>query len=748
MAMSLLCALFPLVGLVVLAAMGGRYALARSKVGNPLPWSSWAWAAPSFIVLALMAAGGSMGLLEGAFLPLVAPITCALVVGGGLVTLRRDEVWRWFDRQDHARRRRLVGGLVLLVLVLALLVVEVPYNAWMPLGGPTYFWLEMLLCGLLLLALYLLGQRHAGLCCVGIAFFFVTGIGQHFVKRLKNAAILPTDLLVLDTAAAVTGEYVFTCNEQALAGVCMAMLAVCALSLVRPPHYLPQTGKVTSDASDDAARHQEAGRGQCSSPSTGRARITVLNLVGAGASSALLALLVLAPSYQAVFGVQMQYWYSIDYYQMQGFYPTFIAVLQDMPIARPAGYSDEDAEAVLAAHAHAWREQAQHDPEREAAVAQFDELRPSVVVVMNESFADLSTYDGMHAGYQGPQFFKHGFDDALVRGTLNVSVLGGGTCNSEFEFLTSNSMSFIGMGKYPYSIYDLSDVYALPRQFKQCGYVTTAIHPNYPSNWNRDTIYPDMGFDSFLTIDDFGGTPDPLLDRVTPNEPHCEVFHSGVSDSETYDRILALLEQDERPQFVFDVTMANHGSYDQGNIPAAYQTHYYPTGFEGTETPERLNEYLSCVQRSDDDLREFVDKLRALDRPVVLVFFGDHQPSVSVEYNDYWYPNEPEGVHARRAYSTAYVVWANYNVAGRDQRGEQDETSVDMLAAQMVDIMGAPVTDFQAAQLDIRSHIPSLSVSEYQGADRMWYAPDAECPFQQAYYDLSLMEYLNFARKV
>jgi hypothetical protein len=105
-------------------------------------------------------------------------------------------------------------------------------------------------------------------------------------------------------------------------------------------------------------------------------------------------------------------------------------------------------------------------------------------------------------------------------------------------------------------------------------------------------------------------------------------------------------------------------------------------------------------------------------------------------------------VHARRAFCTDYVIWANYDVAGREQVGAEDETSVDMLAANTLDLIGAPVSTFQAALLNARTQIPSLSAADYQGADRQWYAPDADGAYAQAYHDLSLIEYLNFATKL
>lgn len=720
--MNLVFAVIYVAALAALLATSLLNARERKRKGNPVSLSAWGWLTPSAVMLLFLAIWCAMGMIEIWNTVLAIPLTALAIGASGWIAFRREAVWAFYSNRPKKTQRALRIALVLIIVLLAFLIIEVPFNDHLPFKGPSYFWLEMILAGLLLLGLYFAGQRHAVACTAGVALFFFAGMGQYFIKRFKNAAILPGDLLVLNTAAAVGKEYVFSLNERAIEGLACAALCIATLALVRPPH-----------ANANAQENKHA---------------ALRNVGCAVGSFALLVALVLVPSYMNVFGVNMKYWYSIDYYQMQGFFPSFIAVLQDMPIHKPEGYSKGEAQKLLDKYTNAYYEESSKDGARQEAMKQFDEIQPTVIVVMNESFADLSLFDGMHAGYEGPQFFKTGLYDALERGNLNVTVHGAGTCNTEFEFLTGNSLSFIGVGKYPYSVYDLSDVDALAAQFKELGYRTCAIHPNYATNWNRDKIYAQMGFDLYLSIDSFGGTPNCAIDKVTPEEPHCEVFHSGVSDKETYDCMLRMIEESDEPQFFFDVTMANHGSYNQNNIPAEYQTNYIPADYDGEETPERLNEYLACIQKSDDDLREFVGHLRELDRPVVLVFFGDHQPSLSASYNDYWYPDEPENVHARRAFSSEYVIWANYDVAGRDQSGTDDETSVDMLAAITLDLIGAPVSKYQAAQLEIRKLIPSLSASDYQGNDRQWYVPSTTNAYSEAYHDLSLIEYLNFATKV
>lgn len=719
--MSWVFGIVPLAALVAEVVLCVRYSRTRADFGDPVSRGTYVWIAPSAIVLAFLAVWGFSGLVDSDGLWYMGPLCCTGIVASGLLSLHRDELRRLYDGCDDRTSKKLRVGIVISLLVLCLFATEAPFNHLIPFGGPSYFWLEMLLEGLLLLACYLLAQRRAAACALPVTLFLLIGIAQYFIRRFKNAAILPTDLFALGTAAAVSSEYVFALDDHAMLGMACAVAALAILSLVRTP-----------------MQHTTGAK----------AHPVVRNLVGGMSSLTLLVALALVPNYMEHLGVGMEYWYSIDYYQMQGILPTFLAVLQDMPIRKPEGYSTERAEQLMQEHAQAYRAAVAADANLSKTFKQFEELKPSVVVVMDESFADLARYDGMHAGYTGPQFLKEELTDALSCGELNVSVLGGGTCNSEFEFLTGNSMSFIGSGKYPYSVYDLSNIDALAADFKQLGYETSAIHPNYPSNWKRDTIYPQFGFDTFLSIDDFGGMPDCSVDKVTPNEPHAEVFHSGVSDAATYERILEQLRKSEAPQFFFDVTMANHGSYVQNNIDAAYVDTYHPADYEGEHTDAELSEYLACVKRSDEDLRDFLAELRKLDRPVVVVFFGDHQPSIAKDYNDVWYPNEDEDQHARRVHSSDYVIWANYDVDGQAQTSTRSDTSVDMLGAKLLGLIGAPLTDYQAAVLDIMRQIPSLSITGYQDAKGAWHKPEDDSPSAQAYHDLQLIEYLNFATKV
>ena len=725
---SFLAGLVFLVGFFAQIGLTSRFALTQRSLHEPVSHATLAWGSLFGIVLSGLAVWGFAGLIDGGPAAPLAPLFVSpALVFLSQATLRRDRTHEYLRGLEPRLRHRAEWGLLLGFGVLAIFMLEWPWSWAVGLFGPSYWWLELALIMLLTLFFYLVGRRHGSAALAALAFFAFVGMAQYFVRKFKNSAILPNDLLALGTAAAVADQYTYSLDPRAITGVVFTMAGVYVLSLLHP---------CWSVQADDRARGHVGKDG-----------------IAGVAAAALCAALVLVPSYMEIFQVQIMYWYSINFYEKQGFLPTFIAVWQDLPIHQPKDYTTEAAEAATQELSKAYDEGIGASSARQQASAQFDEIKPTVIVVMNESFADLADLDGLRCDYPGPQYFNS-IDDALYRGELFVDVHGGGTCNSEFEFLSGNSLGYIGAGKYPYSTFQLGPIDNLARQFKSMGYVTAAMHPNYASNWNRDKVYKAWGFDSFLAIDEFGGFPERNIDgtkkTVTPDG--WEIFHSGVSDKATYQMTLDMLEADESPQFIFNVTMQNHGSYNQNNIPEDKLTSYYPRGtYENpafAETPERLNEYLSCIEESDRALEWFVGELEKLDRPVVLVFFGDHQPSMTPDYNDAWFTNEPDIVHSQRIYHTEYIIWANYDVAGRSQTSTVRDASVDVLGTIALDAIGAPVTRYEAAQLAVNQQILATNLHGYLGADGTWYTPEEDGPYRSLYDEMSLVEYLNFAEKI
>lgn len=559
--------------------------------------------------------------------------------------------------------------LLLLAGLFAMLGLETPSNHDLTWCYPLCILLEWALITAVMVGLFYLFQRRGGAPAFIAFLCWGIGMAQFFVITFKSMPIQPADLSALGTAAAVSGGFTYIFSAFGLYG--MTLLAISMLLCSLAGAFRPEPTK----------RNRRL--------LLTNLLIGALCLVGVGAHVTLI-------DYYNTLNITVYTWRPLESYYRQGFIPTFISSAQTIKPPVPKDYDMAKAEKLEKKLADEYDETAGKTQQRTDAEAQFAEEKPTVIAIMNETFSDLSIYQNMHAGYNGPQFFKN-LSDTLSRGTLYVSAYGGGTCNTEFEFLTGNSMSYLGSGVYPYTIYDLLDTKNLAEQFKDLGYTTTAMHPNHGTNWNRENVYSGFGFDRFMTINDF---------------QDAEKLRGMVSDAATYDKILEMLESDSAPQFIFDVTMQNHSGYDTGLLPPDKLNNYLIDGAVNNE----VNEYLSLIEESDRALKDFVGKLRKLDRPVVLVFFGDHQPFFPDKYNNRWFTNEDKAEHNMRLWTTDYLIWANYDVAGNDQDSHVDNLSTNYLGTEMMNIIGAPLNDYQKAQLTLRSALPAINTTGYLDA--------------------------------
>ncbi len=703
-------AAIPLISCILLAVLTAYAAVAARRAGRRVRPGQIAWPAVFAALLAVPGIWCALGLLEAAcgWVTLLAYSAAMLALGAG--TLVRRRLFALLDRMGapsaHAVRAARDVAALALSSVLSAYALELAWNDAFTELRLYYFAVSVAVVAAVTVLLYFLGLRTGVLASLVPVACTALGIAQHFVLSFKAAAILPSDLLAVGTAAAVSAGYTYVLTERIVLSLFLCGLSLFLLSLIWP-------GRPAD------ARRRAAG--------------ALADLALAGAVAGCLAAAYGSVGMEEDLGLVYDRWMPVATYRTGGFIPSFIAVAQDLPIPVPEGYSDDGARDALARLAAAYDAGAGASPERAEAVAQFEELKPTVIAVMDESFADLSVFEALaEAGYPGTVRLNS-LPDALQRGALLTSVHGGGTANSEFEFLTGDSIAFVGTGKYPYQLYDLSDVDSLPRQLAGLGYATHAIHPQLGGNWNRETVYREMGFETFSTIEDFEGEP---------------FFHAGNTDRSTYDRILDLLSEDDGPQFIFDVTMQNHGGYDAGTVPEDQLSSWAPAGVADENLLAQLNVYLTCAVASDRDLASFIEDLRALDRPVVLVFFGDHQPSVSSALNDALYPGEDPQAHQWRIYRSSYLVWANYDVAGNPQASATEEIGAAGLAAQVLHLIGAPLTDYQKALVASRAEIPALSAMGYRGADGVAYALDAEGPYRSLVDDLRTIQYLHFARRV
>lgn len=317
---------------------------------------------------------------------------------------------------------------------------------------------------------------------------------------------------------------------------------------------------------------------------------------------------------------------------------------------------------------------------------------PNIIVVMDEAFSDLSVLGDFDTNTDYMPFV-HSLEkgnENTITGYLNTSVCGGNTADTEFEFLTGNTMAFLPVGSIPYQQYIKSETPSLASYLKSIGYATYAQHPYYGSGWNRDTVYPLLGFDNLSFMQDYFNQ---------------RFVRKYISDETSFDKIIETYENkpDGQPAFIFNVTMQNHGGYTD--------TYY---GFDNTVTADKLNnsaldQYLSLIKMTDEDLKSLIDYFSNVDEKTIVVFFGDHQPNDTVASSvlaangmDY---NNLSNEELKLRYQVPYVIWANYDI----DEATGEDTSVNYLAANVLKAAGVPTNDYQSFLLKLKEEYPIIS---------------------------------------
>lgn len=742
MTVAVICFVF----LALTVFLSARHITFVRKQGWELSRSGIAWGVFFALVQLLMGAYAAKGLVaddavSAIVLNLVLTLAAATSVGRLQVVGRLLAFARPGGRFQHPLIVSILG--IMLAGAFATLGLEIPSNhdlGWM---YPLCLVLEWFLVTMPMMALFFLSQRRGAAPAVIAVALHILGLAEHFVITFKSMPIQPGDLTALGTAMAVSSGYVYELNAFCLYGTMFAVISawLCELAgtlrqfrtdAALAAEMASVNGKAQAVSAGDAAEApvvdaaEPATAKRSHRSRTARGRLIANILVGVALLAGLTAHVTLIDYYNTLW-VQVYSWRPLKSYYREGFLPCFVSATQAIIPKKPADYDMDDAKKLIDVYASQYDTGEGATEERAAAKQQFDEEKPTVITIMNETFSDLSIYENLHANYQGPVYFKS-LSDCLQRGVLYVSAYGGGTANTEFEYLTGNSMAYLGSGIYPYTIYDLSKTENLASQFKKLGYDTTAMHPNHATNWNRENIYGQFGFDQFLTINDFQGA---------------DKLRGMVTDRATYEKILELLNTNSNPQFIFDVTMQNHSGYDTNALPADKRVEYT---IDGVSDPE-VNEYLSLIQESDSALQYFINQLRHLNRKVIVVFFGDHQPWFPDRFNDRWFTGEDEATHAERLWQTDYIIWANYDVAGRDQSSTQVDLSTNYLSASLMNLIGAPLTKYQKAHETLREAMPAINATGFEDASGRWFLSSAAADemtgerVRQARQDLQVMQY-------
>lgn len=468
----------------------------------------------------------------------------------------------------------------------------------LPYVNYTYFLLNWLILYAVALLLNSLTLPWVGTASVSV-FTFVWYVANYFVILFRSKPIMPADLKALGTAKEVAGGYDLTPTWQIIVGGLVVILFLTVLVLA---------WKKTKTLEKKSLQGQLTRRG------FGVAVSVVMVIFGFNNS---------AFSHLNTFQWDAK---VLEGFHREGIVLTFAKSAISAHVEKPDGYTREVVNAFL------------NEYQNKTSIEGIQPTR--IIVVMNEAFSDLRTV-GLDESIDVMPFIDS-LDNNTIEGNLYVSVIGGGTCNTEFEALTGNTMAFLPTGAYPYTENVTEPLFSLASYFSNISYDTEAFHASTATSWNRSTVYPNLGFGVFNSIANY------------PEITSDSYLHSHIKDAIDY----AFLEQrdsekGDQPRFLFNVTIQNHADYDHFEDVEEAAT---LVRYEGS-LHQNVRVYLSLLKVSDDSINDLVTHYKDSHEPTMIVFFGDHQPMLpAAAQNDVYTQMQ----YYLDFFKSKFFIWTNY----------------------------------------------------------------------------------------
>ena len=509
-----------------------------------------------------------------------------------------------------------------------------------------YYWL--------FLVVFFIAGRTSISMAICLSAIAIIGVGNYFVVMFRSNPIVPWDIYSFETAMGVADNYVFSVDWALAEHIAMFILMLIvgvrtnirlSKKILRPiltvAMCIPAYFYISYLWQDNLERN------------------TGLN--------------------DTLFNAK--YMHSKD-----GFFVSFILDIHFLQIEEPKNYSDEYALSLL--------------NEQEVEKVETPEELPDIIAIMDETFSDPAVLGEFETNKDYMPFVHsilRGEVANTISGYTDVSVLGGNTANSEFEFLTGNSMAFFPNGSVPYLQYIRDGISTIVPQLEEYGYTTYGTHPYRAKGWNREFIYDLMGFDYRYFQGSF-----PFEDKL----------RNYVSDEADFKSILEWRNNTEGPFFMFNVTMQNHSNYggDFDNFDPQIVAK-----FKNTSSNKYLNKYLSLMYETDQDVASLLSELSQSDRKTIVVFWGDHQPNdyvVRPIYKEYGldFDNQTYEQQQQRQ-KTPFFIWANYDI----QEQTNVEISLNYLNILLFETAGLQLDEYQTFRKNLwQGQIPMMNAVGYR----------------------------------
>ena len=554
----------------------------------------------------------------------------------------------------------------------------------------------------------LTGSFRVSYLCVNTVLFGLA-VAHSYVMDFRGTPFQPMDFLTVTTALNVANTYNYAPNYKVITGLFLFILiVVISIKTSTPKYKLPTK---------------------------------IVSRVFTATFSGVLLILFYATSVFADMGVRPDFWNQTRGYHNYGFVFNFFANTKYLYMNKPSTYDSNQIDNII-----------NKNENNQQNNVTGNKNSPNIICIMNESLSDLAVLGNLTTNEDYMPFMRS-LTENTIKGNLYVPVIGAGTSNTEFEFLTGHTTAFLPSGSNAYMLYVKNPLSSLVSTLKAQNYSSYALHPYYASGWKRTEVYSNFGFNKFTSLEDIidislmkeyqdnGSNPDYLQQLVEQYYPDIQkiLVRQYISDSYNYRLLIEDFKNRDKnqPYFAFNVTMQNHGGYTPSCInfnEAIYST-------SSTKNYNKANKYLSLVKESDNAFKELIEYFSKVKEPTLICMFGDHQPNVETEFIA-----ECLGVNTlsnltveqeQARHITPFFIWANYDIA------EQyiDKLSSNYLSSLVLETAGVKLTEYNKYLLNLSKILPVIDTVGYIDSENNYYKWSDYSPYTSILSEYENLQY-------
>lgn len=364
---------------------------------------------------------------------------------------------------------------------------------------------------------------------------------------------------------------------------------------------------------------------------------------------------------------------------------TFLGNIHINVMDEPKGYSEEAMQQIVKKYQKTANKINQKRPNR-------DINKQTLIFILSESFSDPSRVPNINVSGGEPAPKIMNIKRNNTSGLMLSSGYGGGTANMEYMTFTGlayNQFSKSLQSPYTQFVTKQEHPVNIVNSFNK----SAAIHPYDGYFYNRQTVYPKFGFQSFRNIDSKGNLALKYTNKIG-NNPY-------VSDDSSYKNALWQVNQQKSGQFISLVTMQNHMPYN-----VMYPDNQFVATGKGADIPQQVSNYAKEMSFTDEATQAFLDKLDQLQKPITVVFYGDHLPGLYGKNSMSKY-NVVQHETDYFVYSNKYALEHNYGTQKIDQSTKvTDPNGFIPLALKQ---MKQQVTPYYALLTKVQEDLPAMA---------------------------------------